>query len=187
MTTINVHTSRTWYELHSPAQCSWASELDEIPDYDADFVEDDSIMPRGPIRWAIIAEFLTHGLDLLRRGSIDLRKPVATFEYDLSQLSTNEFRFARDWFRDGAVVDPWNSIANGRHRMAWMWRYDPTLPLPIRSIAANGYPPPEGHPPADIEAVRAGLVACAPWLPDTELNRRYAAELRREYEIVLPQ
>lgn len=181
MTTIEVYTSRTWYELHSPSRCSWVRELDEIPDYDPDFVEEDSSSPRGPIRWPLIAEFVAHGLDLLRRGCLDLTQSTVTFVYDLSQLSNNESRFARDWFRDGAIVDPWNSIGNGRHRLAWMWRYDPTLPLPIRSIALNGYPPPEGHSIADVEAVHAGLLACEPWLPDTALNRRYVAELRREY------
>lgn len=181
MTAIEVYTARTWYELHSPARCNWVGELDEISDYDPDLVEADSSSARGPIRWPLIAEFLTHGLDLLRRGLIDLSGTTTTFDYDLSHLSSNELRFARKWFQDGAIADPWGSVGNGRHRMTWMWRHDPTLALPIRSSALSGYRPTEGHPPCDIESARAGLAACEPWLPATDLNRRYVAALRREY------
>lgn len=186
MTTIEINTTRTWYELDAPPT-KWLEELDEIPDYSPDWIRRDSTSARGPIRWPLIAEFVAHGLDLLRGGLIDLSDSFTTFEYDLSQLSANESWFARDWFRTGPIGDPWNSLGNGRHRLTWMWRYDPTMPLPIRSSALSGYSPADGYWPNDIEAVRAGLAECEPLLPDTKLNHRYTAELRREYGLPLLQ
>ncbi len=186
MTAIEINTTRTWYELHAPPRV-WLEELDEMPDYSPDWIGAYSTSTRGPIRWPLIAEILTHVLDLFRGNLIDLSDSFTTFEYDLSDLSGNESWFARDWFRTGPIGDPWNSLGNGRHRLAWMWRYDPTLALPIRSSVLNGYPPPDGYWPSDIEAVRAGLAKCEPELPATDLNRRYTAELRREHGLPQPQ
>lgn len=182
MTTVTVHDGKTWYELSSPQDCGWAHVLDEISDYDPAVILPGNSHPRGPIRWPLIAEFITYGLELLRHDAIEFDGGIGSFEYDLSGFSRVESEFAKDWFYRGAAVDPWNSaLSNGRHRLAWIWRYVPGLSVPIKSDVLLASPEDQEPPDIEIRMVREGLAVWQDRLAPTDLNRRYVANLRRRY------
>lgn len=98
MDTIKVLDQATWYELTDLEQCGWVHKIHEITDYDPDLIITGNSHPGGPIRWELIAEFLSVGLDLLRRDAITFADDVGAFEYDLSSFSRRERDIAKDWF-----------------------------------------------------------------------------------------
>ncbi|SKS73190.1 Uncharacterised protein [Mycobacteroides abscessus subsp. bolletii] len=182
MDTITVLDHATWYELSDLEQCGWVHQIHGIADYDPNLIIPGNSQPGGPIRWELVAQFLSYGLDLLRRDAITFTDGVGTFEYDLSSFSRRERDIAKDWFYTGPKGNPWDEeLTNGRHRLAWVSRHGPKISIPIKSMALMSDRPADGYTQGDILAVRSGLAQWEGRLPQTDLNRRFLNALRERY------